>query len=399
MNLTCQNKELDTKQLQSLNSRVMGVLRKDFGNSLVTQSELLEWMQFGKESEKLECSSNKECMVSISNQANSDLVFGGKVGKVGKVGTVNLYILDNKKAETLSRASGEAASISELEEAAVDAVKRLIKDMNQLGNKLSVSISELGKNPQIAIMDFTASGVDKALAKNITDVVTVELKQFEGFKIISRQEIAALLDFEAVKQGMGCDDEGCFAEIGNALGVGFLVVGSIGFVEKTYIINIKVMDMHETKIIGREQENFVGPADGLLPAARFCLRRVFGSPYKGDGLMKMSVNEKKADVSINGKSFGLYPDLKLPNAFAAGKYRIEVSKDDYYPIARDIYVEPARQTQVQFVLKEEPPEWWETWWFWTTVGVVVAGGVTTGAVLGTMSGDSPDSGKLDIKVQ
>ena len=277
--------------------------------------------------------------------------------------------------------------------------RKLLEDLKGLTEKKTVTLAELGMKPKIAVMDFRAEGVEETLARNITDVVTVELKQFQGVSVISRQEIQAMLNFEGVKQGMGCDDEGCFAEIGNALGVGYLVTGNVGKVEKTFLVNLKLLDIRKALIIGREQENFLGPADGLLPASRFALRRLFGETYQGEGFLKLSVNVDETAVSINGASKGVWPAVTLDDPLQAGKYRLAATREKYFPVAQDVYVEPARQTQVQLMLEKEPPKWWETWLFWTVTGAVVAGAVTTGVVLGTMQGDSPESGSGDIAVR
>ena len=190
----------------------------------------------------------------------------------------------------------------------------------------------------------------------------------------------------------------CFAEIGNALGVNVLVTGTVGKVEETYLINLKLIDIRNARIIGREQEAFTGPADGLLPAVRFCLRKVLNSPYEGAGFLKVTANEEKTAVKLNGDDVGLTPELKLPQSLPSGKYRLDAEKKNFYPLAQDVYVEPARQTPVQLQLLQRPTPWWKSWWFWTITGVVLAGAATTGAVLGTMSGDKADSGSGKVTI-
>ena len=392
LDLTAEGLELDPKLLKALSSRMEGTLRKEGSITVMTQAEITKLFDFGQDSKRVDCMDNEKCVMEITKSVQNDLLLGGRIGKVGKIYTVNIYLLDTKKSRNVARSSEEAKDLDDLENAVGRATVRILDSMKGMVKPLHFNLADLGAHPRIAVMDFTSSGLEKEIAETLTDVVTVELKQFENLTIISRKEISAMLSFEGYKQQVGCEGDTCFAEIGAALGVGYLVVGHVGQVEDTYIITMKVMNIRKARIIGREQEHFVGPADGLLPAARFTMRRVFGTPYKGQGLLKLSINQDEAAVSLNGDDMGLTPELKLPDALESGKYRVEVSKEDFYPVTRDIYVEPARQTQVQLILLEEPPEWWETWWFWTTVGVVVAGAVTTGAVLGTMEGDVPDTG-------
>ena len=70
--------------------------------------------------------------------------------------------------------------------------------------------------------------------------------------------------------------------------------------------------------------------------------------------------------------------------------------EDYFPLERDIYIEPGRLSDVTLMLEERPAQWWETWWFWTLVGAVVVGGVTAGAVIGTLPENKPDTGSGQI---
>jgi len=342
---------------------------------------------------------NSSCVVELSDYIKSELIFNGKVGKVGAIWTISLQILDARKGVTAARVSLETPDKDSLIELGESAVRKLLMEWGHKAESLSIHISDLGENPKIAVMDFAAMGVDKALATNLTDVLTVELKQFKGFQVISRQEIGTMLNFEAVKQGAGCDEEGCFAEIGNALGVNILVTGTIGKVEETYLINLKLIDIRNARIVGREQEDFTGPADGLLPAVRFCLRRVLNAPYEGEGFLKVSASEEKTAVKLNGEDLGQTPKLKMPPSLQSGKYRLEAEKKNFYPLSQDVYVEPARQTPVQLQLVQRPTPWWKTWWFWTITGTVVAGAVTTGVVLATMPGDSPGTGSGEVIIQ
>lgn len=258
---------------------------------------------------------------------------------------------------------------------------------------LRIDAATLGSEPKIAVMDLRASGVAPALAQNLTEVVTAELKSLRGFQVISHQEIKAMLSFEELRRGLGCEEESCLAEIGGALGVDLLVAGNVGRIEQTYLLSLKVIDIRHARTAGREQESFVGPPDGLLGAARFAIRRVFGLPYDGQGRLSISVSEDAAEVALDGEALGQAPSLRLPERLSAGKYRVAVVKQGFFPLEQDVYVEPARPTRVQLNLRERPAKWYQTWWFWTVVGVVAAGGVTTAVVLGTLPDDRPSAGR------
>ena len=80
-----------------------------------------------------------------------------------------------------------------------------------------------------AVIDLTPHGVRPEVAKNLTELLSLELKTFKGLEVISRDEIKTMLRFAAEKQALGCqDDTECLVEIGGALGVDYLITAVWG---------------------------------------------------------------------------------------------------------------------------------------------------------------------------
>ena len=389
--LDLQSKTLEPVQLESVNHAVQSAVKNGVDEAVLTQGEFSQMMELAAMGDNSQCLEDTNCLLQIADRLKSDRFLGGNVDRVGNVFVATLYLVDVKAASTQERRAVETGDLSALPSLAAQAALDMLSGSKTGEGGVHLSRKDLGKNPKIAVMDMQAYGVEAALAENLTDVITTELKQFEGFQVVSRRDIQAMLSFEEVKQSVGCDDEGCFAELGNALGVGFLVSGGVGKIEDTYMVSLKVIDIRQAKIVGRDRESFQGPADGLLPAARFVLRRIFGAPFSGEGMLKLALSEDGARVDLNGVDLGEYPNLAIPKELPAGKHTLQATKNGFFPLTQDIYIEPARLTQMQLVLQEEPAKWWQTWWFWTTVGVVVVGGVTTGVVLGTMPADDAPS--------
>ena len=58
------------------------------------------------------------------------------------------------------------------------------------------------------------------------DSLLAELRKLERVSVIGMDEVRAMLDIEAQKQALGCDDdEGCLAEIAGALGAPADIIG------------------------------------------------------------------------------------------------------------------------------------------------------------------------------
>lgn len=99
--------------------------------------------------------------------------------------------------------------------------------------------------PSIAVFSLEADlGVATGLAKLLSDQVTLTVRKSEAFsRVVSAREIDALIGFERQKQLVACDSQSCMAEVAGSLGVDFILVGSVARVGKSYVLNMKVLDV------------------------------------------------------------------------------------------------------------------------------------------------------------
>jgi hypothetical protein len=63
----------------------------------------------------------------------------------------------------------------------------------------------------------------------------------QGLSVITAQDVAAVIGMERQKQLVGCEESGCLAEIGNALGADGTVVGTLAKVDGGYRLNLKII--------------------------------------------------------------------------------------------------------------------------------------------------------------
>ena len=80
-------------------------------------------------------------------------------------------------------------------------------------------------------------------------------------------DIREMLDMEAQKAALGCDQESCLAEIGGALGVPLLVVPSLGKLADVYLLTLKINDVENAKVSVRLSREIKGDAQ-LLDAMK-----------------------------------------------------------------------------------------------------------------------------------
>ena len=107
---------------------------------------------------------------------------------------------------------------------------------------------------KIAVLDLQARGVDPALAQSGGTLIASELNKLEVFKVISREDIRNMLSFEKDKERLGCEaDQACLAEIGGALGVEYIIAGSLAAIGDQTVLSLTLNNMPiSSKVLSKE---------------------------------------------------------------------------------------------------------------------------------------------------
>jgi hypothetical protein len=107
--------------------------------------------------------------------------------------------------------------------------------------------------------------------------------------------------------------------------------------------------------------------------------------------IRISSNEARALVSVNGRDVGVAPiDVLRP----AGLYRVEVSKPGFVPYVADVRVMAGQESALRSTLVPEKQSLLGKWWFWTAAAAL-AGGVATATYFATRSEPQPQRPPLD----
>jgi TolB-like protein len=131
------------------------------------------------------------------------------------------------------------------------------------------------RRPKLAITELKVLYGDPQLEALLSEVALTEAAAFKQVDTVGRSDIQAMLGFEREKQMLGCsEDAGCLAEIGGALGVDFLLVGTVGRIGTLHRLDLKLVDAHKAKVVGRVGESIDGGAEQLVDAAQEGVRRL-----------------------------------------------------------------------------------------------------------------------------
>lgn len=104
------------------------------------------------------------------------------------------------------------------------------------------------------VMPFNARrGIAPTLATTLSEAVITTLGSSERRDILGQADLASILDLEAERQALSCDDSGCLEEIAAAMDVDTLITGSIDQVGNNYVVIITELDAREVKQVARVQ--------------------------------------------------------------------------------------------------------------------------------------------------
>lgn len=200
----------------------------------------------------------------------------------------------------------------------------------------------------LAVMDLSGQSVDSAAAGALTTEVSNTLSRLRVFRVITREDIKRMLQLEETRQQCSGDaDASCMAEIGGALGVDYLVYGSIARIAGTYNLSLVLLDIARAEAANRVSRKITDPREllGQTEAATKLLVRPLLADKKG--FLVVNVEEPGAQVTVDGRLVGVTP---LPGRLelSMGAHEVLVEKSGFLTFARTIDVAP-NQASVETV--------------------------------------------------
>lgn len=387
-----------SEEATAATAQVAEVLAQRTEMRVVSAQDVNELVQHQKTLGKMACDDDS-CIAEMSRVANAELALAGSLGKVGSEILLTLSLVDVEKN---APAGGGSRSLS-----ALDEMPQILPGL--LGEVFGWEGAETpkarfvlpsGQETSFAVFDLKPLGIDKEAADNLTQILAAELKKIEGASVISRDDIASMMQLEAEKNRLDCADEtDCLAEVGGALGVDKLVVGHGGVLGETYVVSLRLIDTKEVTVDNRVTESFKGLEDQLINAVRSAGRRLLGIEAADAGTLALSGSQPEAKVFLDAKEIGKLP-LPPQEGLSPGRHSMRVAKEGYFDWRSDFYVEPAGITALWADLREEPERWYQKWWVWTIAGAVVAGvaGGTAAGIYASSQGGPPDTGGGMVEV-
>ena len=130
---------------------------------------------------------------------------------------------------------------------------------------------------RVAVMEFNSKGgVTQQQMDALGDMLSTEIRALGGYQVIGKNDIRSVLRMEENKALLGCDDAGCLAEIGGALGVRWVVVGNVSRFGELYLLNLKIIDSQRVEVLVSAAERIKGGQEALVEALPAAAAELFG---------------------------------------------------------------------------------------------------------------------------
>jgi hypothetical protein len=125
-------------------------------------------------------------------------------------------------------------------------------------------------------------GATESFAKLVTDRVAQLCRSSGAFdQVLTSGDIQSLLSLEAQKQMMNCDTTSCMRELGDALNARYVLVGSVGRLGTSALLNMRLLDAKGGTVAASVGEVYRATTDeGLM----FMVPRAVAQLLNGAGL-------------------------------------------------------------------------------------------------------------------
>jgi hypothetical protein len=105
---------------------------------------------------------------------------------------------------------------------------------------------------RVLVLDVKSSDLQPGEVETLTSLVTAHLARYPQLDVMSGADIKRLVDLEAQKQSVGCDEGACLAELAGAMGAELVFYGQAGRLGSTIVVTLNAYDAKRGAAVGRQ---------------------------------------------------------------------------------------------------------------------------------------------------
>lgn len=139
---------------------------------------------------------------------------------------------------------------------------------------------------QLAIMPLSFHGIDSAEAAIVTDALVNGYLRSTNADLMERQQINAVLAEQGFEQSGACDASECAVKAGKLLGIRQIVVGSVGRLGGSFMLNLRRVDVSTGRLLATSSRSRKGAIDEVLQG------------LVSDAVADLSNGDRPAEVTV-----------------------------------------------------------------------------------------------------
>ena len=151
--------------------------------------------------------------------------------------------------------------------------------------------------PTIAILDFEGLDISIQEVQTLTERMRTEIGNTNAVRLIERKAIESIMAEQGLTQS-GCVTDECAAQVGQLLGVQFMINGSIGKIGDSFTIDVKMFSV-ETGVTERSKNvTYDGDIEGLLVEMQILAWAIVGLEAPPALKLKRAGDTEKQTVAV-----------------------------------------------------------------------------------------------------
>jgi TolB-like protein len=149
----------------------------------------------------------------------------------------------------------------------------------------------------VAILDFEGQGVDASEVQTLTERMRTEIGNTNAVRLIERKAVEKIMMEQGLQQS-GCTTDECSAEVGQLLGVQYMISGSIGKMGKSYTIDCKMFSVETSETVRTKSATHKGDVSGLLTEMEILAWEIVGLDAPAGLKLKRAGKETQRTVAV-----------------------------------------------------------------------------------------------------
>lgn len=101
----------------------------------------------------------------------------------------------------------------------------------------------------LAVLPFFSSGISSQESRNLTERFRAELTALKKYSVLDRTSMETLLADQGFNLNDPCKENSCAVTLGQLLAVDNIIIGNIDEIDKSYMVNIKMVNISSGSII------------------------------------------------------------------------------------------------------------------------------------------------------